>query len=147
MYLAWRMSLMPVLLCEWYFYLWRTNILIRRLFMISNLDPYIIYKLIRLHCGIISLRIIWNKTFNACVESRKYFSHKFTLVITIQTFSQQSSISYIFLIPHRHINPVSYHIIQISHFQANLCTVISRCIRPMCTIWYALTITDQMCVW
>ena len=91
--------------------------------------------------------IMLNYTFNACVESRKYCSHIFASVITIWTYLQRSGIStYIYTISHSHINPVSYHIVHVSHCREILCTVISRRIHPMCTMWYDFPITEQMCV-
>ena len=69
-------------------------------------------NLIWLNDGIISLQIMWNGTFNAPVESSKIVvTCPRAYVIQIRTHLQYSSIStYIHTIPHRHINPVSYHI-------------------------------------
>ena len=84
--------------------------------------------------------------FNACVESRKYCSHilacidhsnrnVFTTVLYINI--------YIYTISHGHISPVSYHIVRVSHFQANVHTGITRRIHPMFTMWYNFPIAEK----
>ena len=69
------------------------DILICRLLEILDLELYIIYNLLRLNDGIISLHITGIDTFNACIESSNIVvtcSH--ALVITIRTYLQQSGI-------------------------------------------------------
>ena len=145
MYLVWRMLLRTIWSCEWYYYPLWPDILIHFLFEISDPEPYIIYNLLQLNDGIIQLHIMWNETFNACVESQKYCSNIFALVITPQKYLQQSGIStYIYTISHGHINPVSYHIVRVYHFWANVHKAIYRCIHPVCIMCYAFTITEQI---
>ena len=67
---------------------------------------------------------------NACLESQKYCSHIFTLVIIILTYLQHSGISYIYTLSHGYINPVSYHILHVSHCQLNVSTVKTQVYPP-----------------
>ena len=92
--------------------------------------------------------INWNYMFNACVEKWNILFTCFCmLVITIQTYSQHSGIStYIHTISYKHINPVSYHIVRVSHCRVNVRTVTYMHINPGCTMWYDCTITEQICV-
>ena len=93
-------------------------------------------------------RIMWNNTSNACLESSNILvTCSRALVITIRMYLRQSGIStYIHTISHRNTNLVSYHIARMSHFQANVHTVISRRIHPMRTMWYSCPIIELMCV-
>ena len=94
-------------------------------------------------------RIMWNVMFYAYVESSNIVvTYLHALVIKIWTYLQQYGIStYIHTILHRYINTLYYHIVGVSHFRENMCTIISMRIHPVCTMWYAFTITEKICVW
>ena len=78
----------------------------------------------------------------------KYYSHMFTCVGHNHPNGLQNFVisTYIHKISHEHINPVSYHIVRMSHWWANVRMVKSRRIHPLCTIWYYCPITEQICV-
>ena len=142
------MLLRPVCSCGWYLKLCRADMFTRILLAILDPEPYIIYNLLRLNDGNILLRIIWKDTFNTCVESSNIIvTCSRALVITIQTDLQNFVIStYIHKISHEHINPVSYHIVRMSHWWANVRMVKSRRIHSVCPRWYYCPITEQICV-
>ena len=81
--------------------------------------------------------IIRTATFNACVESWKIvLTYSRALVITIQPYLHQLGIlTYIYTIYRGNVNPVSYHIVRVSHCQEDVSTLISRRIHSMCTMW------------
>ena len=126
-----------------------------------------------LNDGIMSLCIMWNATFNACVELRKYCSHifacighknpnVFTKVRYIEIYLYNITRAYqSCILPYR--TRVSlprkcaygniqaypsrvYHVVQFSHYWAYVRTVRYWPINTVCTIYYECISTGSFSV-
>ena len=160
-YLVCQMMLKTVWSCEWYSCLWRTDTLLLCLLTIYDPEPYIIYNIFWLNDIIIFLNVIWNDTFNACLESHKYCRRIFTCIchnnpnvfttvwyINIHLYNITQAYQYCIL-PYRmcvsfrskcvysniQAYPARvYHVVQFSHYWSSVRTVTYRPINPVCTV-------------